>query len=222
MINAHTVGVYVHILLLVFWLGADLGVLLLALQAKRPELSFAERAFALRMATVIDFSPRLCFALMFPVGLAISSSGGWVDPPAWLTALVWALSFGWIGLLFALHNTAGTPRGAALNRLHLTLQGVMFLIVGGIGISSLTGHGPFPSGWLGAKVLLFGVIFGFGIGIDYAFRPVVPAFVQLATTGSSPAVENAIRTGVIGSIRYVLALYAVLMIVAFLGVTKPF
>ncbi len=222
MINSHTIGVYFHILLLVFWLGGDVGVLLLALQAKRPELSLAERVFALRMATAIDFIPRLCFALMFPVGLAVSSSGGWVDPPTWVTGLVWALSFGWIGLLLALHRSAGTARGAALNRLHLTLQGVMFLVVGGIGLFSLAGHGPFPSGWLAAKVLLFGVIFGFGIGIDYAFRPVGPAFAQLATAGSSPGVEATIRRGVIGSIRYVLALYAVLLIVAFLGVTKPF
>lgn len=222
MINSHSVGIYIHILLLVFWLGADVGVFLLALEAKKPALSFAERAFALRIATVIDFTPRLCFALMFPVGLWLSTTGGWIDPPSWVFALIWALSAAWIWLIFALHSSVGTPRGARLNRLHLTLQGIAFVVVGTIGISSLAGHGPFPGGWLGAKVLLFGVIFGFGIGIDYAFRPIVPAFLRLANEGTKPDIEVVISRCVNGACGYVLALYAVLLIVAFLGVTKPF
>jgi hypothetical protein len=222
MINSHSLGIYIHILLLVFWLGADVGVFLLALEAKKPALSFAERAFALRIATVIDFAPRLCFALMFPVGLWLAATGGWVAPPAWVFALVWLVSAGWIALLFALHASGGTPRGARLNRVHLTLQGIAFLVVGAIGISSVTGHGPFPGGWLGTKVLLFGLIFGFGIGIDYAFRPIVPAFLRLASEGTKPDIERVIGRCVNGAIGYVLALYAVLLIVAFLGVTKPF
>lgn len=57
----HPLWVFVHVMLLVYWLGADLGVFLLAKAAKRTELSFAERAFALRMAVSIDLVPRLCF-----------------------------------------------------------------------------------------------------------------------------------------------------------------
>ena len=59
----HQLWVFVHILLFVYWLGGDLGVFLLAKAAKRPDLSFAERAFALRMAIMIDLVPRLCFAM---------------------------------------------------------------------------------------------------------------------------------------------------------------
>ena len=88
----HSIWVFVHLMLLVYWLGADLGVLLLARAAKRPELSFAERAFALRMAVVIDLVPRLCFAVMFPVGLHVADSGGYVvvSPVAFLVA--WGVS----------------------------------------------------------------------------------------------------------------------------------
>jgi hypothetical protein len=71
-------------------------------------------------------------------------------------------------------------------------------------------------------VLLFGLIFAFGIGIDYAFRPIVPAFMRLASEGTKPDIERVIGRCVNGAIGYVLALYAVLLIVAFLGVTKPF
>ncbi len=56
----HGLWVYVHILLFVYWLGGDLGVFILARAARRAELSFAERAYSLRMALVIDVTPRVC------------------------------------------------------------------------------------------------------------------------------------------------------------------
>ena len=51
---------------------------------------------------------------------------------------------------------------------------------------------------------------------------IVPAFTRLATEGSKPEIEAAIGRAVDGAIRYVLGLYALLVAIAFLGVTKPF
>ena len=158
----HAIWVFVHVMLLVYWLGADLGVLLLAKAAKRPELSFAERAFALQMAIRIDLVPRLCFTVMLPVGLLVT-----------------------------LGRHEGKPLAARLNHWHLGLQALLLVIVGAIGISSWLGHGPLPGGWFAAKIVLFALIFAMGIGI---------------------AVD--------GAIRYVLGLYALLIAIAFLGVTK--
>ena len=218
----HKLWVFAHILLLVYWLGADLGVLLLARAAKRAELSFAERAFALKMAVTIDLTPRLCFAVMFPVGLHVTQSGGFAVVPAWAFVLSWSVALAWIALLVAIGRNEGTPRGEALNRLHLGFQGLMLLLVGALGVTSLLGNGPLPGGWYAAKVLLFALIFAPGIGIDFAFRPIGPAFGRLATEGSRPDIEAVISQSVDGAIRYVLVLYALLVIIAFLGVAKPF
>jgi len=68
--------------------------------------------------------------------------------------------------------------------------------------------------------VLFALIFAMGIGIDFAFRPIGPAFARLATEGSKPDIENTIGLAVDGAIRYVLGLYALLIAIAFLGVTK--
>jgi hypothetical protein len=59
-----------------------------------------------------------------------------------------------------------------------------------------------------------------GIGIDIAFRPIGPAFMRLATEGSQPDIEHSISTAVDGAIRYVLGLYALLVVIAFIGITK--
>ena len=216
----HTIWVFIHVMLLVYWLGGDLGVFLLAKAAKRADLSFAERAFALKMAIQIDLIPRLCFTLMFPVGLQLSASGGFIAVPTWVLASAWVASAGWIGLLFALGKAEGTPRAQMLNRLHLTWQSLLLLGLGTLGVLSLLDLGPLPGGWYGLKILLFALIFATSIGIDVAFRPIGPAFMRLATEGSQPDIEHMISAAVDGAIRYVLGLYALLVVIAFIGVTK--
>ncbi len=218
----HNLWVFVHILLFVYWLGADLGVFLLARVAKLANLSFAERALALKMALVIDTTPRICFALMFPVGLHLCDSGGFLPVSTLYLALAWLIALAWIALLVALGRATGTPRGERLNRFHLGFQAVALIVIGALGIWSLVGAGPFQGAWLGLKVTLFAAVFALSIGIDYAFRPIGPAFARLAQEGSKPDIEAAIGSSVDGAIRYVLALYGLLVVIAFLGVTKPF
>ncbi|MEZ5500096.1 MAG: hypothetical protein R3E77_11800 [Steroidobacteraceae bacterium] len=220
--SEYKIWVFIHILLFVYWLGADLGVFLLARVARTASLSFAERAFSLKMALVIDTTPRICFALMFPVGLALCDAGGYVDIPAVWQALAWLIAATWIVLLVQLGKSAGTARAERLNRLHLAFQALAMLGIGGAGVASLLGSGPFPPAWLALKVTLFATIFALAIGIDHAFRPVAPAFARLAVEGSKPEIETDISAGINSAIRYVLALYATLLIIAFLGVTKSF
>lgn len=218
----HAIWVFIHVLLLVYWLGADLGVLLLARAAKRSDLSFAERAFALRMALTIDLTPRLCNAVMFPVGLHVTDSLGLVAVPDWLFSVAWSVALGWIALLFAMGKAEGTPRATLLGRLNLGLQAALLLVVGWFGLQAVLGNGPLPGGWFGWKILLFAMIFAMSIAIDVAFRPVGPAFARLASEGSKPDIETTIAGAVDGAIRYVLVLYALLIAIAFLGIAKPF
>lgn len=220
--SAHQLWVFAHLMLFVYWLGADLGVLLLAREARRRDLSIGERGFALRMSLMIDFLPRMAFALMLPVGLAVTDSGGFESIPAWAHTSAWIVAIAWIALLIALSRQTGTPRGEQLNRWHLGLQGLMLLVLGTIAIISLTGSGLIVNQWLAAKLLLYAAIFGLGIGIDFAFRPVGPAFMRILTNGSNDADETVLTRGIDGAIRYVLALYLFLIVTAFLGLTKPF
>ena len=218
----HGIWVFIHVMLLVYWLGGDLGVFVLARAAKRPELSFAERAFALKMAVTIDVIPRLCFTVMFPVGLHVAASGGWLQVPTWAFTVAWLVAAGWIALLMVIGRNEGKPMAETLNRVHLGLQALLLLVLGWLGVESLLGNGPLPGGWFGAKILLFALIFAMSIGIDFAFRPIGPAFMRLATEGSKPEIEAVIGRAVDGAIRYVLGLYALLAVIAFLGITKPF
>lgn len=216
----HGLWVFIHVMLLVYWLGGDLGVFLLARSAKRVDLSVAERLFALRMAVQIDLIPRLCFAVMLPVGLQVTASGGYAMIPSTVLLASWGFALGWITLLIAMGRAEGSPRAAVLARANLALQLLALLVIGYFGITAWLGLGPLPGGWYGAKIILFALIFATSIGIDLAFRPVAPAFIRLAQHGSERDTEATITGAIDAAIRWVLALYALLIVIAFLGITK--
>ncbi|HVN42467.1 MAG TPA: hypothetical protein VMT50_06755 [Steroidobacteraceae bacterium] len=222
MISALSVWKFLHILLFVYWLGADLGVFLLALAARRADLSYEARTLALQMAVVIDNTPRIAFALMFPVGLELSVQIGAIEAPAtWLHALVWLVSAFWVTTVLAQMRGEGTAFGQRMHGAGLALKWVLLVVVCAVGLASVTGHGPFPAGWLAWKVLLFGAIFACGILIDRDFGPIVPAFARLKAEGSTPEIEQAISAAVYGAIRWVLALYGLVLAIAFIGTVKP-
>ena len=215
------VWVFIHILLLVFWLGTDLGVFILARAARRADLSFPQRAVLLQYGMVIDVLPRICLTISFPVGLHLAASMGYLEPPPAAFAAAWAVGLGWLALLYAMYKAEGTPRQARLSAANLALQGVLGVVVIGLGGASLAGHGPFEPSWLAWKVLLFGLIFPCAIMIDVEFRPMGPAFARLATEGSTPEIEAVISRTVDRAIVWVLAIYALVVAIAFLGAVQP-
>jgi len=222
MISAVDLWTFLHILLFVYWLGADLGVFLAAQAAKRSTLTYAQRAIALQLALKIDIAPRLSFALMFPCGLELAAARGLVEPAGWQRALAWLASAAWVGFVIGMVRFEGRPVAAFCKHANELLHFVLFAVFGMLGLASVAGYGPFSSGWLGWKVLLFALIFVCGIMIDRRFAPMAPAFAQLATSGSTPELERTITRAVDEAIHWVLALYALVIVIAFLGTARPF
>ncbi len=212
---------FLHILLLVYWLGADLGVFILARAARRADLSFDQRALLLKYGMIIDQLPRVCLALMLPVSLHLVDSAGYGEVPPVLFLLGWAVSAAWLWLLYALGKSEGTPRQQQLGAVNLAGQGVFGLVVTVAGLALLLGYGPHIAPWLALKVLLFGLIFFCAIMIDVEFRPMGPAFVRLATEGSKPEIEALITRTVDRAVWWVLAIYALVIAITFLGAVKP-
>ena len=212
---------FIHILLLVYWLGADLGVFILARAVRNASLSFDQRVLLLKYAMIIDFLPRICFALMLPSGLHLADSSGYVDVPLFAFVFAWVLAAAWLWLLMALARAEGTPRQAELGRINLAGQAVVGVVIIGAGLALLFGFGPAAAPWLALKVLLFGLIFPCAIMIDVEFRPVGPAFGRLAAEGSTPEIEAVITRTVDRAVWWVLAIYALVIVITFLGAVQP-
>jgi hypothetical protein len=131
------------------------------------------------------------------------------------------MGIGWAVLIVQMGRAEGghAPRLAAIQT-----AGLIVVTIGmvGFGAWSLAGNGPFSAGWLSLKVLLFGAIAAAALGIDWAFKPLIPALGRLAQEGSTDEIENAISASIDTTVRWVYLLYGTLVVMAFLGVTQFF
>ncbi len=212
--------VWFHILLLVFWLGGDLGVFLLGQHFRRRHAySLPERLALLRLLVITDMGPRTAWALMVPSSLLLLKLGPWW--PAMPDWLLWAgslVALAWLWLVWEAHLHDQTPRArrarALENPLKFTLTGFYLTL----GIASLANGGQPLPGFLGWKALLFGLIFVAAILIDIAFRPVGPQLMALIQEGSSDETEVPLRRTMDRTRIFVMTVYALLFLISWLGV----
>ena len=219
---AYPTLVYVHLLLFVLWLGADVGVFVLGQHfRKRARWSLDQRLALLQLLVIVDMTPRTAWALMVPVSITLSALGGWWDVPVVLIFASWAVGAFWLFLVWDAHNHDQTPRAARSRKIEFWLKIALTAFYLWLGIESLvTGH-PIALPWLAWKATLFGLIFAAAIMIDVAFKPVGPLLGKLISDGSSDATELPLLR-VMNNTRYwVWCVYALLIATSWLGVVKP-
>lgn len=217
---AYPTLVYVHLLLFVLWLGADVGVFVLGQHFRmRARYDLPQRLVLLKLLVTVDMVPRTAWALMVPVSLSVVKAGGWVDLPGALVAAAWAVAAAWLWLVWDAHLHDQTPRAARNRRIEFWLKVGLTLFYLGLGVDWLaTGAAP---AWLGTKALLFGAIFAAAIMIDVAFKPVGPLLGRLIAEGSSDATEVPLLATMNRTRLWVWTVYALLVATSYLGTVKP-
>jgi hypothetical protein len=214
--------ILIHILLLVYWLGADLGVFYSAGFLTKPTLSLETRRTVMKILHFIDLFPRMALVLMLPVGATLALSGGYATLPLGWRAptlvIVWVAAIAWFALVVKLY---GRP-AAGLMRIDYTVRYAVIAGLIALAVSSLTGHGPVVpgAGWLAAKLIIFAGIIICGLGIRVTFKPFAAAFGQMVKHGSTPEIEAAMKTAHRRVRPIVLILWAALVVEAFLGLSK--
>lgn len=212
---------YVHILLFVFWLGADVGVFLSAVRAKNSELSFESRAAIMKLGLTVDLFPRTCFALIIPVGLHMTRDLGLYPVPGGLLVGAWILAALWIAAFMTAHKNEGKPIAITLAKGQFVFQLIMGVLITCIGVMSLLNGTPLPDTWFAVKITLFGLVFFAAVGIDFAFTPAIKPFMEIGTEGSTPEREALFAKHVNHTLVWVLSLYVLIALVAFVGKVKP-
>jgi len=209
---------YLHILLLVFWVGTDVGVFIAAKWSERATLSMETRQTVLQLGMVLDRLPRSALTLIIPSGCQLAVASGWLEMPAqylwsmWLFAAIW-LAILWRGFLST--DPKAQEQSAKINWL---INLILAVVVSGAGMM-LFMQGEIP-GWLALKVLAVGAIFCAGVLLDLLFKPAVDLFIGLAATPDDPEMNAAYSRALSPVYIAVLAIYAFALIAAALGVFK--
>jgi hypothetical protein len=217
---AHQYWLYAHILLFVFWLGADTGVFLSMVFIRDSRLSFETRATIIKLAFYIDLFPRFAFALMIPVGTQLAAGLGVAPISPALQALTWLVGLGWCALHAVVVRFKGTPAVRKLQKVNVAFEGLAGLAFIGVGAFSLATGAPITAAWFAVKALLFGAIFWVVLGIDLKFQPFT-LLLRLGPKGLTPEAEREVTRQTNVTLAWALLLYVLIAAIAFLGKVKP-
>jgi hypothetical protein len=218
---------YLHILLFVYWLGADLGVFVAARYVARGDLPLDERLRFLELLLRVDMGPRTALILMIPVGSTLAAQLGAAPvltpllPGIWGAAVLWLAVAWWIVL---------RPRHGATAMLTSLDRALRIAVVAGfaaIALASMLRGSPVEAPWLAAKLLLFAGVVLLGLLLRGVLRDWSRGFAQLraAVAGQDAAREREANALIAAahrrSIPYAMLLWLLVAAIAFLGVTKP-
>lgn len=219
--DPQSLWIMVHVVLLVYWLGADISVFYSSLQIIKPENSPETRAAVARVLGFVNFFPSVASIMMLPVGLMLAAgqgasplTGGWLVLP-------WAIAGVWLLISVGAATQRGTPIGKRYASIDLWIRLVLIAVLTIAAIASFAGGAPFTSNWIALKVLLFAFVLVCGLGIRFTFANFGPAFGRLMAEGSTPETEAALRAPVMSVKKWVLMLWAALVVMALLGIAQP-
>ena len=219
---AYPTLVFVHLLLFVLWLGADVGVFVLGQHfRKRQVYSLDQRLALLKLLVLVDMTPRTAWALMVPISLSVARMGGWWEVPLPVVAAAYAVAAVWLWLIWDSHAHDGSPRAARNRRIELPIKLIILAGYLGVGVISLATGAPIMLPWLAVKATLFGLIFAAAIMIGVAFKPVGSLLGRLIAEGSNDGVEVPLLQVMNRTRIWVWCVYGLLLVTAWLGVVKP-
>ena len=108
-----------HILLLVFWLGTDLGVFVSARWVRKTGRPMSERWLLLQLGGLLDVMPRLCAALMFPLGATLARNRWGLDVTPTVLGVLWLVAFVWCGAILTAYRKQNTPIAEMIGKVQL-------------------------------------------------------------------------------------------------------
>lgn len=209
---------FIHVLVLVYWLGGDLGAFYGSNFLVDPKRSLAERRMALKILNTIDMAPRTALILALPTGLGLAWMKGWVELPAYVPLLVAVASFVWLLLAWAVHlnHDSTTDYKKADLLVRYAVLAALFVT----GIAALIGRIELPL-FIALKMIILATCITLGLIVRKQIVPMFVAFRQMVEHGATPATDAAIATANANARRMVLTLWALLLVAAYLGVATP-
>ena len=228
---SHDLLLVLHILLLVSWLGIDVGVFYSSFVMRRPGLSTDARLQVRHVMVTLDLAPRVSLILMAPVGLGlahVTRFGFFRYDPGAVAVALWAftvISVVWaVGTVVIFLKRQSAPTAASVtvfDRFDWAARMVVALGFLIIGIWSFSADGPLGPTWLAWKATLFGLIVLAGLWIRIAARRYRPALADLLENGESPERLARVDATIRGVYPAVLSVWSGVVVMVFLSVFRP-
>lgn len=216
---------YLHILLFVYWLGADLGVFLAARYVVRGDLALDERLRFLDLLLKIDMGPRTALILILPVGAMLAAQLDAIDGLAPLLPVVWGFALVWLLLAWQVALRPQHPATPLCTRIDRVIRWGMAASLALVAAYSLLRDAPVRAPWLAAKLLLFAAVITLGLLLRGVLRDWALGFAALRQVGAGSEAAAQANARILAAQRrstpYALLLWLLVATIAWLGVAKP-
>jgi len=224
------VFLFIHVLLFVYWLGADLGVYYTSRFVVDRKLSTETRAITGKIMEFVDLSPRICLVLFLPSGISLMALYDQVpsivaDNKYLIILAAWLAGLIWLYLVIRNYHSHGDPKAAIIKKTDLTIRYLIVTSIFASAIYVLFVDEPFgittnPK-WLAIKVMFYATAIAGGVGIRKALVPFGPAFGKVLAGTQTEADNDALSLSLKKAIPWVHLIWFCVLAAAFLGITKP-
>ncbi|TGY90171.1 hypothetical protein E5163_03335 [Marinicauda algicola] len=209
-----TLFTFLHLLVLVYWLGGDLGAFYASFVLTDEARPAGQRLGAAVVVKHVDMAPRMALIFAAPTGLALAVSRGWLALDwGWILA-AFALAVIWAGIAWRIHLGAGP----AWAKSDLAIRIGLMIALALTGLAGLAAPIDLP-GFLSWKLLILAAAIALGLAVRRLLKPFSAAMPGLASGAPSEADNAAIR----GSLRQVrlavVALWGLIVAAAILGIS---
>ena len=206
-----------HVLILVYWLGGDLGAFVASFLISNPGKDRAARLGAAGLLGDIDMAPRTALILAFPTGFTLAAARGWVAVDLVWIAVSCVASLIWLFVAWRIHLDHAAP-GSSLRQIDLGLRWVVAAGLGAGGVAGLAGVMGWPL-FVNLKLLILAGCVLTGLLVRRLTADLGPALGALAA-GQADA-DTRIARSLAATRPAVLFIWLLLLAAALLGLWKP-
>jgi len=205
-----------HVLILVYWLGGDLGAFVASFVIANPDRDRAARLGAARLLGDVDMAPRTALILAFPTGLTLAVARGWLSFDILWVAVAWATAAIWLALAWRIHLAHGGVAGT--RRVDLIIRWAAAAGLAGAGMLGLTGAIVAPA-FIALKLLILAACVLTGLLVRRLTADLGPALGALAA--GQPDADGRIARALALTRPAVVLIWLLLLSAALLGLWKP-
>ena len=216
----HTLVLFLHQLLLVYWLGPDIAVYIWSRRVVNTELSAEQRIVAGNMMTMIDIVPRVCLSLFLTVAGILSETYG-LPHPWWQMIAIVLLGPVWLTIVLMSYLKRGSDFGDLVMRFDSWLRGMLVI---GMPISvmwSVSTGRLADSPWIAGKLIILAIVILLGLLLRLRLRAMFDGLNSMEKEGQSEAVDTVMATSLARAQLFSYAIWALLLWASLLGIVKP-
>ncbi len=208
-----------HIFVLVFWVGGDLGAYYASYAVADPNQPPAARRLAARMISNIDMAPRTSLVLALPTGLTLAVAKGWLDLGGVWLVVAWGAGLVWLAVVWAVHLREPKP-GSLLPRTDLGLRLVAIAGFTLTGMAAVAGQIAVPA-FIGLKLILLAVAITCGLIIRRVLPPFATAFTKVLNDPADGQAQAIVAGLLVEVRRYVIGIWLAVSLAGLIGLWQP-